>query len=107
MRKLTSALILGASLLAATQAHAISRYNSLSMTCAQANETAMREGAVILRYPSQRVRGLILFERAVRDRNQCTNQEIVERRFVSTSDMQRCPIKACATATADDWMFYP
>ena len=107
MRKLTPVLILGASLLAATQAQAISRYNSLTMTCAEANEAAAREGAVILRYPSQWVRGLTLFERAVRDRNQCANQEIIERRFVSTSDMQRCPVRACATTTADDWLLFP
>ena len=104
MRKLLLLLILGASLLVVSEAHAISRYNSLTMTCAQANETADREGEVILRYPSQRVRGLTLFERAVRDRNQCDNQQITETRFVSTSDMQRCPIKACTTVTNDQWI---
>lgn len=92
---------------AAGQAQAISRYNSLTLTCAAANAAARAEGAVVLRYPSTKVRGMTLFERAVRSSAECGNHEYAETRFIATSDTPRCPILACAPATDDEWWLRP
>lgn len=108
MQRFVQSAVIGVLLLAgASQAQAISRYNSLSMSCAAANEAARAEGAVILRYPSKKVRGMTLFERAVSSSAQCGNHEYAETRFVATSDTPRCAILACAPATDDDWWLRP
>lgn len=108
MQRSVQAALLGLLLFAgAGEAQAISRYNALSMSCAAANAAARAEGAVILRYPSQKVRGMTLYERAVRSSAECGNYEYAETRFVTTSDAARCPILACAPATDDDWWLRP
>lgn len=92
---------------AAEQAHAISRYNSLSMSCAEARATVQREGAAILRYPSKRVAGMTLYDRAVRNRAQCGNYEVADLKSLPTSDDPKCMIRVCVPKTDDDWWLRP
>ncbi|CAN7551869.1 hypothetical protein LJR030_000854 [Rhizobium sp. LjRoot30] len=89
------------------QAHAISRYNSMSMSCAEAQATVQREGAAILRYPSKRVAGLTLYDRAVRNRAQCGNYEVADIKSLPTSDNPKCMIRVCVPKTDDDWWLRP
>ncbi len=81
--------------LSALPAHAISRYQSTSMTCDAIRAAVSREGAAILRYESKRVKGLPLYGRYVRDRGQCRMDEYAKRQFVPARDTDRCPVLAC------------
>lgn len=87
--------ILLAAVCAASPASAISRYNSQSLTCDQARQRVLNEGAVILRYPSTRVRGMTLYDRYVTRNAQCEPHEYAERAYVPTRDEPRCPVLNC------------
>jgi hypothetical protein len=93
MMKIASLVV--STILVATPALAISRHNSASMNCAKAQSLIDREGAVILRYPSPRVRGLTLYNRYVSDTGQCSSNEYAKRATVPTSDRNNCPVYAC------------
>lgn len=56
---------------AATPALAISRYSSMSMTCAEARAIINRERAVIMRYPARRTPNMTLYDRYVADSGAC------------------------------------
>ncbi len=93
MKKLV--LLAVAATVASSPALAISRYNSPSMTCEAARAAILSQGAVILRYPSQRVAGMTLYDRYVHDNSQCDQQDYAERAYVPTRDNPRCPVLAC------------
>jgi len=78
----------------AADAHAISRYNSQGMTCAQVQAKLRDEGAVILRYSSART-GVPLYGRYVYSASQCESGQHMEWRSVPTSDNPRCPVREC------------
>lgn len=92
-----------AALLAASPALAISRYNAQSMTCAAARQAVLSQRAVIFRFPSQRVRGLILYDRYVRDNRQCDAHEYAARAYIPTKDDARCPVLACEPLPEDSF----
>ncbi len=79
----------------ASPAAAVSRYNSQSLTCAEARQRVIDEGAVILRYPSTRVRGMTLYDRYVTRNAQCDDNEYAERAYVPTRDEPQCPVLSC------------
>lgn len=93
MKKL--ALLVIAATVASSPALAISRYNSPSLTCEAARAAVLNQGAVILRYPSKRVAGMTLYDRYVRDNNQCEQHDYAARAYVPTRDNPRCPVLAC------------
>jgi hypothetical protein len=93
--RLSHFIIMVAAIGAASPAAAISRYNSQSLTCAQARQHVIDEGAVILRYPSKRVPGMTLYDRYVTRTAQCSSNEYAERAYVPTRDEPRCPVLAC------------
>lgn len=76
-------------------AAAISRYNTPSMTCEAARQAIRSQGAVVLRYPSTRVKGLTLYDRYVRNSDQCDSNQYAERAYVPTRDNPRCPVLNC------------
>ena len=76
-------------------AAAISRYNAPSMTCEAARQAIRSQGAVILRYPSTRVKSLTLYDRYVRNSGQCDDGQYAERAYVPTRDNPRCPVLQC------------
>ncbi|MDO1581802.1 hypothetical protein [Rhizobium oryzicola] len=81
------------SLLLVTQAHAISRYQSKSMTCDQVHSAIEREGAVILRYSGRS--GVPLYDRYVSSRRFCSPGEFAKSGTVPTSDQASCPVRSC------------
>ena len=92
-----------ATLLVASPAMAISRYESQSMSCAAARQAVINQRAVIFRYPSQRVGGLILYDRYVRESRQCDPHENAARSYIPTRDERRCPVLACKPLPEDSF----
>ncbi|QLF70084.1 hypothetical protein FE840_011340 [Peteryoungia desertarenae] len=99
MKKIIACLAI---LAAATPAGAISRYNSLEMTCDEARARVIDEGAVILRYPSTRVTGLTLYDRYVTRNAQCSAHEYAARAYIPTRDSARCPVLNCQPFDPED-----
>lgn len=90
----TMLLAIGLSLVS-LQAHAISRYNSLSMSCARAQAVVRQEGAAILRYHSTRNPNLPLYDRYVANGGYCQIDEYAKVDYVPTSDAANCPVLKC------------
>ncbi|MCO6185761.1 hypothetical protein [Rhizobium sp. L1K21] len=82
------------SALCASQALAISRYETQSMTCGQIRTALDREGAAILRYPSEHTPGLTLYDRYVGRQNACGPHEVTQRTDVPAKDGS-CPVLRC------------
>ena len=87
---------------AATPALAISRYNSMTMTCAAARATIDRERAVILRYPASRNKGMTLYDRFVEDGRSCDFGYYADLTYIPTKDTPSCPVLICRPATDFD-----
>ncbi|MCL6706718.1 hypothetical protein M8R20_06890 [Pseudomonas sp. R2.Fl] len=84
-----------AALISAMPANAISRYNSMSMTCEQARQAIRSQGAVILRFPSKNVANLTRFDRYVRNSRYCDSREYAEWTRIPTRDNPGCRVLAC------------
>ncbi|MBB4570489.1 hypothetical protein [Rhizobium leucaenae] len=100
MKKIVLLSLLIAS--AATPALAISRYNSMSFTCGQARAIIDRERAVIMRYPSARVRNMTLYDRVVSDSNACDPGYYAYQDYMPTKDRPNCPVYTCRPSTDFD-----
>jgi hypothetical protein len=87
---------------AATPALAISRYNAMSYTCAQAKAIINRERAVIMRHPSARVRNMTLYDRFVSDSNACDPGYYAYQDYLPTKDRADCPVYTCRPSTDFD-----
>lgn len=81
-------------LLVAGEAHAISRYVSTSMTCAQVTAKIDQQGAAILQHRSPRT-GNLLYDRYVRNRLFCQPSETTDWASVPTKDNAHCPVYRC------------
>ena len=92
-------MALGLVLLSA-EAHAISRYNSTSMTCNEIKATIRDEGAVILRWRSKS--GIQRYNRFVYHGGFCSAGERAEITYVPSSDRASCPVRACRYWDPDD-----
>lgn len=93
--------------LMAADANAISRYNSPSMSCAQVQAAIRNQGAVILRYSSQRDPSLPLYDRYVLHDGYCEYGEYAKYASVPTRDTPSCPVYRCEQRTYDDDRFRP
>ncbi|MGE3307917.1 MAG: hypothetical protein AB7I52_18325 [Rhizobiaceae bacterium] len=89
--------------LVSSQAFAISRYQSQSLSCDSIHSKVMEEGAVILRYASQRNPGLPLYDRYVASGRHCSFNEYAQSAWVPASDTGECPVLRCATVPDDDF----
>ncbi|CAN7241442.1 hypothetical protein LJR251_000926 [Rhizobium rhizogenes] len=87
---------------ATTPALAISRYNAMSFTCAEARAIINRERAVIMRYPSTRVRNMTLYDRYVSDSNACNAGYYAYQDYMPTKDRANCPVYTCRPSTDFD-----
>jgi hypothetical protein len=106
MKKIMALGLLIASV--ASPALAISRYNSLNFTCGQAQATINRERAVIMRYPSSRVRNMTLYDRFVADSNSCDTGYYAYQDYLPTKDRPDCPVYICRPSTDfDDDVLFP
>ncbi|MBZ9757384.1 hypothetical protein LB524_19050 [Mesorhizobium sp. ESP6-5] len=81
--------------LVAAQAQAISRYDPTRLSCGKVQSTIARQGAVILRYQSNRVPGLPLYDRYVQSQRFCTIGEVRTRAYVPSADTKSCPVYNC------------
>ena len=88
--------------LIASQAHAISRYQSTGMSCDEVRSVISEEGAVILRWQSKTVANLPRFDRFVSDSRFCSSNEITAFASVPTSDSRACTVKKCEPYEPDD-----
>lgn len=95
-------LALAASILLPIPAQAISRVETMGRTCGQVKALLQNEGAAILRYPSKRNTGIVLYDRYVANRHSCVMGEITERASVPTSDTGSCPVLKCYRPDYDD-----
>jgi|GEM_PF-2918691 hypothetical protein len=96
-------LALAAAVLLPAEALAISRIETMRATCGEVKSRIDREGAVILRYPSRRSPGHVLYDRYVADRHSCVMGEVTERAFVPTRDTPSCPVLKCFRPDYDDF----
>ena len=78
-------------------AQAISRYNTPGMSCAAIHGVLEQQNAAILRYPSKRVPGLVLYDRYVKNANYCDSGEVTERESIPSRDGQ-CHVYKCVAA---------
>jgi hypothetical protein len=89
-------VLVAAGLLSAmVPAHAISRYESRSLTCGEAQAIVASEGAAILRYQSERNPSLTLYDRYVRNRAFCQPTEVTKYDWIPTADTRSCPVLTC------------
>lgn len=95
MRLSHLAIMTIATMTLAEPALAISRYNSTTLTCDQVRQRVINERAVILRYPSTRVKGMTLYDRYVTRSAMCDPHEYAERAYVPARDTDRCPVLNC------------
>lgn len=101
-----TALIVLATLAVTSQAHAISRYNSESLTCGEAQAIVATEGAAILRYQSQRNPSLTLYDRYVAHDGFCRMDEYAITAWVPTADTGACPVYTCEQRRFEDFPFH-
>jgi hypothetical protein len=82
-------------MLVSSDAMAIERYVSTSMTCAGVQATIAADGAAIMRYTSTRVAGLPLYGKYVRSAQFCELGETAERAYIPASDTRSCRVREC------------
>lgn len=92
MKVATIALCLA---LVAVEAHAISRYTSTSMNCADIKAALQREGAAILQWRSTRNPGVPLYGRYVANRRYCQQEQFADTSFVPARDTKSCLVREC------------
>jgi hypothetical protein len=86
-----------------SQAHAISRYQSMRMSCDEVRSVIRDEGAVILRWTSTRVSKLPRYDRFVSDSRFCSVNEVAAFASVPTQDDRACTVKKCEMVEPDDF----
>lgn len=88
-------LAIGILSFAASEASAISRYQTMRMGCDDVRGVLRHEGAAILRWQSKRTPGLPLYGRYVSDGRFCNSGEVTEFASVPTADDRACPVRKC------------
>lgn len=102
MKIITAALAMA---LAIGPAQAISRYNSQSLSCAQAQSRVQHEGAVIFRYQSKRTPTLTRYDRFVLHGGFCAANEYAANAWIPTSDRSECFVRSCKPILYEDFQF--
>ncbi len=92
--------VAAASIAAASQAEAVSRYNSTSMSCDRIKATVRAEGAVILRWRGNS--GVPRYGRFVADGRFCSASERAEFSYVPSADRRSCGVRECKYWDPDD-----
>lgn len=87
-------------LLVPFEAHAISRYNSTSMSCGKIKATVQTQGAVILRWRS--ASGIQRYGRFVANGGFCESGTRAETSYVPASDRKSCSVYECKYWDPDD-----
>lgn len=92
---------------ASGEASAITRYQTMSMSCASVQDTVQRDGAAILRWQSARTPGLPLYGRYVANVRFCQQNERTRLTSVPTRDNASCWVKKCEPRerSGKRWLF--
>ena len=77
-----------------SEAGAISRITSTSMTCSAVQQAVKRNGALLVQWFS-RTTGNRRYDRFVRNRNYCSVNEVTDYAYVPTSDRKSCRLRKC------------
>jgi hypothetical protein len=99
---MTKFIFLATAVLISLPAHAIMRYNSTGMSCAEVKATIRADGAAIMRYRSTRNPSLQLYGRYVSDDRFCRHEERAETVFIPSADRRSCPVYECKPVDFDD-----
>ncbi|PZO82156.1 MAG: hypothetical protein DI629_01440 [Mesorhizobium amorphae] len=103
---LRAVVLAGLAALLPAEALAVTRLQSASTSCDAVRATVRAEGAVILRWQSERVAGLPRFERIVRDRSFCLDHEYAKLIYAPAADTKQCPVRRCEELLSiDDGLF--
>ena len=86
----------------AAEAHAISRYNSTSMSCGEVKAIVRGEGEAIMRWQSTNIQGLPRYGRFVRNDRFCGAGERAETSYIPTADVRSCPVLECKPFSPDE-----
>jgi hypothetical protein len=103
---LVSLVVVCAVICAAGSLQAAERINTTRTTCAAIQSALIAEGAAILRYPSKRVGGLVLYDRYVGDSRLCGAGKIGIWSSVPAKDAKRCRVIACERFDPEDPLFF-
>ena len=95
-----SVLIALCLMLMSLEAHAISRYNSTSMSCGEIKATVRGEGAVILRWRGNS--GIQRYGRFVAHGGFCESGTRAETSYVPSADRRSCAVRECKYWDPDD-----
>ena len=87
-------------MLMSLEAHAISRYNSTSMSCGEIKATVRGEGAVILRWRGNS--GIQRYGRFVAHGGFCESGTRAETSYVPSADRRSCAVRECKYYDPDD-----
>lgn len=87
----------------ASEASAISRYQTMRMSCDQVQATLYDEGAAILRWRSTRDSSLPIYGKYVSDRRFCELGEVTTFATVPTADDRSCNVKKCVRPDNERW----
>lgn len=83
-------------------AHALSRYDTQSLTCGRIQTILKSENAAILRYPSPRISDLTLYDIYVSHGRYCDYGERARTAYVPASDTRQCKVKECMPVSEQD-----
>lgn len=84
--------------LIASNAMAMSEYDSKSMSCPEIQQKA-KQGSIVLRYPSSTEPDVTLYNRTVSNSMSCLGQGAMASANVPSADGKPCKIKTCSFAT--------
>ena len=90
-----AAAAIALSLSLTAQAGAVTRIRSDLNTCATVQQTLIREGAAVVRYPSTRIANYLLYDRYVSPRTHCPWGERLVEHYVPAKDNRRCAVWKC------------
>lgn len=85
--------------LISSEALAIQRYTSTSMSCAKIQAAIRADGAAIMRYSSKS--GVPLYGRYVSDVRYCDRGQILDRESIPASDTRNCRVMRCRESDFD------
>jgi hypothetical protein len=92
-------ILLAAMTMVASNAMAISRHDSQSLTCSSVHEKIAREGSVVFRYPSHSNPNFMMYNRYVSNAMSCIGQGSMTSGTVPTSDDPNCKVRMCNPVT--------
>lgn len=91
-------------MLVSLEAHAISRYNSTSMSCDRIKATVRAEGAVILRWRGNS--GIQRYGRFVAHGGFCESGTRAETSYIPSADRKSCAVRECKYWDPDDGIIF-